>query len=83
MHRYELFQPGLSKLAVPSAFPEYFDFENMSFPVAERASEQESVWMGESIFRSGEEGMDDLVKGIQKLVENRDTLAEIAKTRTH
>ncbi len=83
MHRYELFQPGLSKLAVPSAFPEYFDFERMSFPVAERASEQESVWMGESIFRSGEEGVDDLVKGIQKLVENRDTMAEIAKTRSH
>jgi dTDP-4-amino-4,6-dideoxygalactose transaminase len=77
MHRYELFQPALSKLPVPSAFPEYFDFENMSLPVVERASEREAVWMGESIFRSGEEGVDDLVHGIQKLIENRAELAEL------
>ena len=48
MNRYDLFQPGLSKLPVPSAFPEYFDFEKMSFPVTEYASEKVSVWMGES-----------------------------------
>lgn len=80
MHRYPLFQPALSRLAVPSAFPEYFDFENMSLPVVERASQQESVWMGESIFRSGEKGVDDLVKGIEKVVDNRAKLAEIVKT---
>ena len=77
MHNYELFQPALSKLAVPSAFPEYFDFKNMSLPAVERASLLESVWMGESIFRSGEEGINDLVKGIQKLVENRNKLNEL------
>ena len=79
MHNYELFQPALSKLPVPSAFPEYFDFNNISFPVVERASRQESIWMGESIFRSGEEGVDDLVKGIQKLVENRTALAKLER----
>jgi len=76
MHCYELFQPGLSKLAVPTAFPEYFNFESMSFPNTERASEEESVWMGESIFRAGEEGVNDLVKGIQKLADHRNDLSE-------
>ena len=74
MHRYDLFQPGLSRLAVPSAFPEYFEFEKMSFPVAERAARVESVWMGESTFRAGRQGIDDLVAGIQKLYQNRDEL---------
>lgn len=77
MTQYELFQPKLSKLPVPSAFPEYFDFDRISLPVAERASQVESVWMGESIFRSGKEGVDDLIKGLHKLVDNRDGLAKL------
>jgi hypothetical protein len=77
MNQYELFQPRLSKLPVPSAFPEYFDFDKMSFPVAERASWVESVWMGESIFRSGKQGVDDLIAGLIKLVENRSELATL------
>ncbi|MFW5714431.1 MAG: DegT/DnrJ/EryC1/StrS family aminotransferase [Brevefilum sp.] len=81
MNQYELFQPGLSKLPVPSAFPEYFDFENMSFPVTERASQVESVWMGESIFRSGQKGVDDLIDALLKLAENRDELAKLAQIR--
>jgi len=74
MNQYELFQPSLSKLPVPSAFPEYFDFDAMSFPVAECAKWRESVWMGESIFRSGEEGVDDLIAGLNKMVKNRTDL---------
>jgi len=81
MSRYDLFQPGLSKLPVPSAFPEYFDFENMSLPETERASQVESVWMGESIFRSGQKGVDDLVNAMQKMVENRDGLAKLSQIR--
>lgn len=78
MHRYDLFQPQLSRLPVPSAFPEYFDFEEMAFPVAEVASEEESVWMGEAIFRSGKQGIDDLVNGLEKLHENRAKLPKLA-----
>jgi len=78
MTRYDLFQPGLSRLPVPSAFPEYFDFEKLSLPVTERAANVESVWMGESIFRAGHKGIDDFVRGVQKLVENRESLKEIA-----
>ena len=79
MHRYHLFQPQLSKLAVPAAFPEFFDFDAMSFPVTETASEKESIWMSESIFRSGRQGIEDLVRGIQKLERNRDKLPQIAE----
>ncbi len=78
MHQYDLFKPQLSKLPVPSAFPEYFEFERMSFPVAERASLVEAVWVGEKIFRAGEKGIDDLIAGIKKLIANRDELASFA-----
>ncbi len=77
MNHYDLFQPALSRLPVPSAFPEYFEFDKMSFPVVERASRVESVWMGESIFRAGTKGIDDLVAGVRKLAENRDELANL------
>jgi dTDP-4-amino-4,6-dideoxygalactose transaminase len=76
MNRYDLFQPGLSRLPVPSAFPEYFKFDQMSCPVTERASQVESVWMGESLFRAGTKGIDDLVAGVRKLSENRDELVK-------
>jgi len=79
MSRYDLFQPYLSHLAVPSAFPEYFQFDQMSFPVTEQAAEATSVWMGESIFRAGSKGIDDLVAGVQKLVENREELSRHGK----
>lgn len=81
MHHYDLFQPGLSKLPVPSAFPEYFEFDSMSFPVAEQACEKEAVWLEESIFRAGREGVDDAVKALQKLAENQEELAKLAKIR--
>lgn len=81
MNHYDLFQPGLSKLPVPSAFPEYFDFDTMSLPVTKRASQVESVWMGESIFRSGQKGVDDLVVAMQKLVENREELKTLAQNK--
>ena len=79
MNRYDLFQPGLSKLPVPSAFPEYFNFESMTMPVTERASQVESVWMGESIFRSGRQGVDDLVEALKKMADNPDSLARLVQ----
>lgn len=82
MHRYDLFQPGLSKLPVPSVFPDYFDFEKMSFPVTERASEIESVWTGEAIFRAGREGIDDLVAGMTKLANSRDELLKLTEIKS-
>jgi dTDP-4-amino-4,6-dideoxygalactose transaminase len=79
MHRYELFQPRNSKLAVPNAFPERFNFSEMSFPVAEQACEHEAVWLDESIFRSGRKGVDDAVAAIKKIQRNAKELAKAAE----
>ena len=70
MHNYTLFQPQLSKLPVPSAFPEYFNFKEMDYPEATKACEHEAVWLDETIFRSGPEGVDDAVEAIKKIQEN-------------
>ncbi len=67
MHRYDLFQPGLSRLPVPNAFPERFAFDQMSLPEAERASEGEAVWLSEEVFRAGRQGVDDAVAAICKV----------------
>lgn len=70
MHNYTLFQPQKSKLAVPNAFPEYFDFKSMSLPEAERACEHEAVWLDENVFRAGPRGVDDAVEAIKKIQRN-------------
>ena len=70
MHRYELFQPHLSRLAVPSAFADKFRFDEMRFPQAERACEHEAVWLDECVFRAGHQGVDDAVAAIRKIQEN-------------
>jgi dTDP-4-amino-4,6-dideoxygalactose transaminase len=78
MNNYTLFQPQKSKLAVPNAFPEYFDFKNMKLPVAERACEHEAVWMDEAIFRTGPKGVDDAVAAIKKIQQNAEELNKAA-----
>lgn len=76
MHNYELFQPQKSKLAVPNAFPEYFDFKKMDLPEATRACEHEAVWLDEAVFRAGQKGVDDAVAAIKKIHRNADQLNE-------
>src|SRR5260221_14420915 len=78
MNNYTLFQPQKSKLAVPNAFPEYFDFKNMNLPEAERACEHEAVWMDEAVFRTGPKGVDDAVAAIKKIQKNAKELNEAA-----
>jgi dTDP-4-amino-4,6-dideoxygalactose transaminase len=79
MHHYELFQPQRSKLAVPNAFPQYFDFKNMNLPEATRACEHEAVWLDESIFRAGPQGVDDAVAAIKKIQNNAQELNNAAE----
>ncbi len=79
MHNYTLFQPQLSKLPVPSAFPEYFDFEKMNFPEARRACEHEAVWLDEAVFRAGRQGVDDAVAALKKIQANSGELKETAE----
>jgi dTDP-4-amino-4,6-dideoxygalactose transaminase len=80
MNNYTLFQPQKSKLAVPNAFPEYFDFKSMKLPVAERACEHEAVWLDENIFRAGPKGVDDAVAAIKKIQRNAGELNDAAQT---
>jgi dTDP-4-amino-4,6-dideoxygalactose transaminase len=75
MHHYPLFQPQLSRLAVPSAFPEKFQFDTMQLPEAERAAERESVWLPHSLFLAGTQGIDDAVAAIGKVQANGPALA--------
>ena len=79
MHNYELFQPQKSMLAVPNAFPEYFEFEKMSYPEATRACEHEAVWLDEAVFRAGPMGVDDAVSAIKKIQKNAEELNEAAE----
>ena len=81
MHNYTLFQPLKSKLAVPNAFPEYFDFASMDLPEATRACEHEAVWLDEAVFRAGSKGVDDAVTAIKKIQANAKELAEAALKR--
>jgi dTDP-4-amino-4,6-dideoxygalactose transaminase len=75
MHNYELFQPQLSRLPVPSAFPERFQFDEMSLPHATAACEREAVWLDEAVFRAGRQGVDDAVAAMRKIYDNRVELA--------
>jgi len=79
MHHYALFQPQLSKLAVPSAFPEYFNFAKMDLPEATQACEHEAVSLEECVFRAGPQGVDDFVAALQKVRENAAELKAAAE----
>jgi dTDP-4-amino-4,6-dideoxygalactose transaminase len=79
MHHEPLFQPWLSRLPVPSAFPEYFRFEEMSFPEAERAGEVESIWLDENVFRANREGINDMTNALLKVQANAARLAKMEK----
>jgi dTDP-4-amino-4,6-dideoxygalactose transaminase len=81
MHRYDLFQPQLTRLPVPTAHPERFDFAAMQLPVATHAYEQEAVWLPEAIFRAGKEGVDQAVAAIRKVYEWRAELARLDAMR--
>jgi dTDP-4-amino-4,6-dideoxygalactose transaminase len=67
MNKYDLFQPQNSRLPVPSAFPERFDFDRMHFDQAEHLYNYESMWLGEGVFRSGKQGVDDVVNALKKI----------------
>lgn len=77
LHRSELFQPRFSRLPVPSAFPERFQFDQMSLPEAERACQREAVWLDEAIFRSNRKGIDDAVAAMRKIYDNRTVLPKV------
>lgn len=67
MNDYELFQPHLSKLPVPTAYPEEVGQKDKVFPGTQRLADHEAVWLGESTFRAGREGIDDVVAALRKV----------------
>jgi dTDP-4-amino-4,6-dideoxygalactose transaminase len=67
MSRYDLFQPRLSRLPVAVEHSERLDPSKMSFPVAEAAGLRESVYLQESAFRAGREGIEDVVEALAKV----------------
>jgi dTDP-4-amino-4,6-dideoxygalactose transaminase len=79
MNNYSLYQPQLSKLPVPSAFPEYFKFEDMKLTEARRAAEHEAITLDEAIFRDGQKGVDDFIQALKKVKQNAEALRAAAK----
>jgi dTDP-4-amino-4,6-dideoxygalactose transaminase len=76
MNRYTLFQPTISRLAVPSAFPEAFDYSKVSMPEAERGAEVDSIWLDHEVFSAGPKGIDDMAAALRKV---QDQHAELSK----
>jgi dTDP-4-amino-4,6-dideoxygalactose transaminase len=67
MSRYDLFQPGLSRLPVAVEHAQRLDPARMSFPVAERAGLREAVYLDENVFRAGAAGVEDAVEALAKV----------------
>jgi dTDP-4-amino-4,6-dideoxygalactose transaminase len=67
MNNYTLFRPTPENHPVAKLFPERFDFSSQHFPVAQRASEQEAVWVDQSVLLSGRQGVDDTIEAIRKV----------------
>ncbi len=80
MHQYTLFQPHLSRLPVPCAFPDRLRFTPGQFPESERAAIHEAVWLNENVFRAGPQGVDDVVTALRKIYANRAALAAMRST---
>jgi dTDP-4-amino-4,6-dideoxygalactose transaminase len=76
MSRYELFQPTLSRLPVCVEFADRLNPASMSFPVAEAAGLRESVYLSESVFRAGREGVEHAVEAIAKVQKHAHELTD-------
>jgi dTDP-4-amino-4,6-dideoxygalactose transaminase len=67
MSNYTLFRPTPENHPVAKLFPERFDFSTQQFPVAQRASEREAVWLDQSVLLGDRQGVDDAVEAIRKV----------------
>ena len=79
MSRYDLFQPQLSRLPVCVVHANRLDPATMSFPVAESAGEREAVYLNESVFRAGPQGVEDAVTAIAKVQQHAHELAAVER----
>jgi hypothetical protein len=74
MNNYTLFRPTPENHPVAKLFPERFDFSTQQFPVAQRASEREAVWLDQSVLLGDRQGVDDAVEAIRKVRQHADEL---------
>jgi len=74
MSRYDLFQPGKSRLPVCVEYADRLDPARMSFPVAESAAERESLYLNENVFRAGRRGIEDVIEALAKVQRHADEL---------
>ena len=74
MSRYDLFQPGKSRLPVCVEYADRLDPARMSFPVAESAAELESLYLNENVFRAGRRGIEDVIEALAKVQRHADEL---------
>jgi dTDP-4-amino-4,6-dideoxygalactose transaminase len=75
MSRYDLFQPSLSRLPVAVEHAARLDPARMSFPVAERLALRQTVYLDESVFRAGRQGVEDAVEALAKVQRHAAELA--------
>jgi dTDP-4-amino-4,6-dideoxygalactose transaminase len=74
MNNYTLFRPTPENHPVAKLLPERFDFASQHFPVAQRASEREAVWMDQSVLLGDRQGVDDAVEALRKVQQHVDEL---------
>jgi dTDP-4-amino-4,6-dideoxygalactose transaminase len=75
MSRYDLFQPGLSRLPVAVEHAGRLDPATMSFPVAEEAGLRRTVYLDENVFRAGRRGIEDAAEALAKVQRHAAELA--------
>jgi dTDP-4-amino-4,6-dideoxygalactose transaminase len=71
----DLFQARLSRLPVAVEHVDRLDQSKMSFPVADRVTRREQVFLEHHIFLSGDDGVADLVEAFAKVQANAGELA--------
>ena len=74
MNNYTLFRPTPENHPIAKLFPERFDFSTQQFPVAQRASEREAIWLEQSVLLGDRQGVDDAVAAVRKVRQHVDEL---------
>jgi dTDP-4-amino-4,6-dideoxygalactose transaminase len=74
MNNYSLFRPTPANHPIAKLFPERFDFSTQQFPVAQRASEREAIWLDHTVLLGDRQGVDDAVAAVRKLRQHVDEL---------
>jgi dTDP-4-amino-4,6-dideoxygalactose transaminase len=78
----ELFDTSLSRLPVAVEYADRLDRSTMRFPVADRVTRREQIFLDHSMFLSGTEGVDDALEALTKVQAEAGELAtrEVART---